>query len=188
MPTPKPLLIIITGLTCTGKTTLAKHIAAELRLPLIYKDGIKECLFDDLGWTDRHWSRKLGQATYSILFHIIEAQLAAGSSLIVESNFSPTLGTPNFLAIQRQYDFEPLQILCVADGETLFQRFKHRSESGERHPGHSDHLIYDEAQPLLLQGRLAPLDIGGSILEIDTTDFTALDYKKIIETIKHMLP
>ena len=48
----KSLLIIINGAPCTGKTTLGRKLAKQLRLPFLSKDGIKEVLFDTLGWED----------------------------------------------------------------------------------------------------------------------------------------
>ncbi|WP_425432548.1 AAA family ATPase [Hydrococcus rivularis] len=45
----KMLLILISGLPCTGKTTLARKIAQKLQLPLVCRDDIKESLFDSLG-------------------------------------------------------------------------------------------------------------------------------------------
>jgi len=65
----------------------------------------------------------------------------------------------------------------------LFERFQRRAESEERHPGHGDHLNYDEFQALLLKGRGDVIEIGGIVYEIDTTDFGAIDYTKLIETI-----
>ena len=59
---------------------------------------------------------------------------------------------------------------------------------GQRHPGHVDDLIYGRLEPVLLQGRSAPLDIGGQVIEVDTTDFAALDdaglFRAIESTIK----
>jgi shikimate kinase len=46
-------LIIISGLPCTGKTTLGRKLAQDLSLPLICRDSIKESLFDSLGYSDR---------------------------------------------------------------------------------------------------------------------------------------
>src|SRR5947209_9625972 len=180
----KPLLIIIAGPACTGKTTLGQYLAQELRLPFISKDGPKELLFDCLGWSDRAWSRKLGRASTEILFYFVESQLRAGQSFIVESNFSPPFHTERFLKLKEQYNFEPFQIQCICDGNVLFERFKQRAESGERHPGHVDKLNFEEFKPILLKGQLDPLEIGGRICEVDTTDLASLDYKKILKMIQ----
>jgi predicted kinase len=56
----KNLLIVITGLPGTGKTTLGRKLAEELALPFISKDDIKELLFDGLGWEDRAKLKKWG--------------------------------------------------------------------------------------------------------------------------------
>ena len=57
---------IVTGPPGAGKSTLAEYLARELCLPLISKDGIKEILFDTLGWHDREWSKKLGHASFEL--------------------------------------------------------------------------------------------------------------------------
>ena len=86
-----PILIIISGPPCTGKTTLAEKIAAKFRLPLINKDGIKETLFDTLGVGDRGWSSKLSVASYALLHYMAESVVKAGTSLIVEGISDRTL-------------------------------------------------------------------------------------------------
>jgi predicted kinase len=183
MNTEKSLLIIVSGLPCTGKTTLAKEIAQRFRLPLVTKDGVKELLFDTLGWKDRAWSKQLNLASYSLLFYFMDAQLAAGNSLIVEGNFNPDVQGEKFLELKRAHSYEPLQIQCISDGEVLFERYKRRGESGRRHPGHVDAETYEELKPTLLQGRLKPIDIGGEYIEVDTTDFSQIDYDDLFKTV-----
>ena len=180
----KPLVIVISGLPCTGKTTLGLRIAQEFSLSFVSKDGVKESLFESLGWSDREWSKKLGAASFHLLYYFMASQLAAGRSFIVEANFASDRDTERFLALKQTYDFEPFQILCVTDGEVLFQRFIERGESGKRHPGHVDHLTYDELQPALLKGRLEPLDIEGTLVEVDTTDFEVTDYEGLFTAIR----
>jgi hypothetical protein len=178
-----PVVVIISGLPCTGKTTIARRVAERFSLPLMSKDTYKELLFDTLGWKDREWSKGLGRASVVLLFRFLEAQLAARCSCIVESNFKAEFDTVRFLDLQERYEFNPVQILCVSDGDVLFERFKRRAESGERHPGHCDRSNYDEFREMLLCGRLEPLDIGGSLVEIDTTDFGAIDYAAVFALI-----
>jgi predicted kinase len=179
-----PAVIIITGLPCTGKTTLGQWLANQLRFPFIHKDGIKEILFEQLGWSDREWSRQLGLASSELLYYFVDAQLAAGCSLVVESNFDPTFATPRFRALQARYPFLLIQVHCKADGEVLFRRFQARSESSERHPGHVDQQNYAEFERVLLAGISESLPLDGPVLEIDTTEFQAIDYPKLLASLQ----
>jgi predicted kinase len=181
------LLVIISGPPCTGKTTLGKRLADDLRLPFFNKDGIKEVLFDTLGWKDRDWSRKLGTASYELLYHSVEAMVRAGKPLVVESNFTNGPATTRLLQMKARYGAETLQIQCITNGEVLLNRFKERAESGERHPGHVDTSTYDEMRDILLKGRHAPLDIGGPVIEVDTTDFAAIQYNQILSQVQSWL-
>lgn len=180
----KPLLIIVSGPPCAGKTALGRRLVKALRLPFINKDGIKESLFETLGWKDRAWSQQLGRASSELLWYFAEAQLAAARSLIIESNFDPTFATSRLLALKTKVDFEPFQVQCIAAGEMLFQRFKARAESGERHPGHVDRLNYAEFQSMLTHPRHYTLEIGGAGVEVDTTDFQQIDYERLIHTVR----
>jgi predicted kinase len=150
----RAFVVIVNGAPGTGKTTLARRLAQDLALPLISKDDIKEILFDHLGWRDRAWSMKLGGASFELLFYFVESQLAAGQSLVVETAFIPRFSTPRFLALRERYDFRPIQVLCTANVEVLFARFTGRTATGERHPGHVDHLAtYDQFDEVLQRGK-----------------------------------
>jgi predicted kinase len=181
---PPPLLLLITGLPCTGKTKIGERLARTFSLPLLTKDGIKVLLFDTLGWSDRAWSKKLSEASNCLLLHFAEALLAAGQSLILESNFPPQEFTPRFRLLAERCAFRPVQILCVAEGEELVERFRRRWESGARHPGHVDDQSFEEIRQTLLAGRLAPLEIGGPLIEVETTEFDKIDYKELVEEIR----
>ena len=173
---PAPLVLLVNGLPATGKTTLARRLATDLRLPLLAKDAIKETLFDTLGWSDRAWSRRLGAATIALLFGALEEQLRAGQPCVVECNFVPDRDTVRFRALAQTWRFTPFQILCVCDGPTLYARYCARARSTDRHPGHVETLDLNEHRELLLRGRIEPLPIGGALYELDTTDFAAIDY------------
>ncbi|HWQ12325.1 MAG TPA: AAA family ATPase [Roseiflexaceae bacterium] len=183
----EPTLMIVTGLPCTGKTWLAQRLAARLRLPLFTKDQVKEVLFDTLGAGDRAWSRRLGVASTAVLFAVVESTLAAGRSCIAESNFHPELDGARLRALQARIPFAVAQVLCVADGQTLWARYQRRVQEGARHPGHLDHVLVEELRPQLLGGRLAPLPAGGALIEVDTTDFAVVDDAAIAARLSQML-
>jgi len=179
-----PLLVIVTGLPGTGKTTLGRRLAADLGLSFLYKDGIKETLFDGLGWSDREWSRRLGLASYDLLFYFLGVELAAGRSLVVESNFSARYDASRFLALKERHGFEPFQILCHAAGDVVFERFRSRATSPDRHPGHVEGANMAEFEPIVRQGRPDPLAIGGTLVEVDTTDFAQVDYAALLALVQ----
>jgi predicted kinase len=178
------MLVIITGLPSTGKTTLGRKLSADLGIPYLYKDGIKERLFDTLGWQDREWSRRLGQATYDLMFYFLEIMLQTGAPLIVESNFKADLHSERFRNLLVQYGYFAVQILCWTEGEQLVERFKLRFDNNQRHPGHVDHQAWAELQLALRQGRQAPLDLRCPLIEVETTDFTQVDYPGILVALQ----
>lgn len=185
MPTQTPALIIISGPPCSGKTTLGQRLAADLLLPFIYKDGIKERLFDRLGIGDLAWSSQLSLASYDLLFYFMEALLRAGQPLVVEANFRPEREAASFRELQTRVDFSPLQVLCRTDGQVLLERFRRRAVAGARHPGHLDLENESNLLPVLQSGRHAPLPITGAIFEVDTTDFNAIDYASLCTALKN---
>jgi predicted kinase len=180
----RPLLVVLSGPSCTGKTTLGTRLAVDLGVPFLFKDGIKEILFDTLGWSDRAWSRSLGAASIAVLYHDIEIQLAAGCSCVAESTFRPEYDNQRLATLCAQYAALPFQIQCVCDGAVLWSRWQARTESGERHPGHVERQCYDEFRPGLLRGRLDPLSLDGPLVELDTTSFAALDYDALLRAIR----
>src|SRR5262245_37308068 len=184
---PSPLRIIISRPPCSCKTAMGAWLAQEFKLPLFRRDGFKELLFDSLGWSDLEWSQRLGGASYTLLYHTAEALLRAEHSVIVESNFNPQFDTQRLRELGARYPFLPLQIRCMAEGAVLFERFKQRVASGQRHPGHLDHLNIPIYEPIVLEGpseRDDFLDIGGERIDVDTTDFATIDYDAILALVQ----
>ncbi len=70
-----PLVILVTGLPASGKTTVARQVARHLGLPVFGKDDFKEVLFDTLGWKDLEWSRQLSQSCHGLLQCVVETKV-----------------------------------------------------------------------------------------------------------------
>ena len=175
-----PLVVIVTGLPCTGKTTIARQIAAAHGLPLATKDEYKELLFDVLGWGDRAQSRCLGLAAVGVLDLFTQSHVRATQPCVVECNYKPEAAA-GLIGLQQRHPFRPFQVVCRTDGSVLLERFAART--GTRHPGHGDEDLIDESRPQLLAGEYAPLDIGGTLWVVDTTEWGSVDLVPLLDAI-----
>ena len=187
MSVTHPTIIIVTGRPAAGKSTLAKWLSQESKIPLVSKDSIREELFDRLGWKDRKWAQELGKASVDMMFYFARAELEVGHSIIMDNSFYPPVSNPRFQALKEQYHAESIQIVCDSDRDTLFQRFKSRAEAGNRHPGHGDQDVLEELYVKLANTSVQVLDIGGSVIEVDTTDFDKVDYQGILKRMNDLI-
>lgn len=180
------LLVIVTGAPGAGKTTIARRLAQDLSLPLFTRDELKESLFDSLGWSDRPWSASVGAAAWELLYLLAERVLATRQSLLLESNFQARWANTRVAHLQAQTHCRIVQILCQAEPEVLIARYQQRVETGERHPGHVDHLNV-EAMRAELRHAWQPLDVDGELITIDTTNWHALDYSALRQRVQSHL-
>jgi predicted kinase len=179
-----PVLVIVSGTSGAGKTTLARRVAADLCLPVIAKDDIKERLFESLGWSDRAWSMKLGAATWDLLFLLTDELLAVGANVIIESNFDRQLHGGRLKDLARRHPHEVIELHCTAEAETLSARVQTRA----RHPGHNPEGN-DSYTPEVAEAGLhrhEPLGFG-RLVEVDTTDPEQIDWKSIIAIVREEL-
>jgi predicted kinase len=179
---PERRVVIINGLPGTGKTTLGRAISDHFGWPFISKDVFKEVMFDTLGWSDKKWSLKVSAATHRVMDYVIGELLRAQNSLVVESNFKADVDAPRFERLRIDYGVNLIQILCWAEGDVLFERYKARLESS-RHPGHAEADSLDLARASLARGKAEPLPIRGTTIEIDTTHVDAIDYSSVFRKL-----
>lgn len=175
-------LIIVSGLPATGKTTLAKQLSNLLDIPLLSKDTVKEFLFDTLGSRDREWSRNLGKISNDFLYVVADELLHTNSSLVLENSFETQYALPKFTELLHKHHAELIEVHCTTHRDIRRHRFVDRNESGDRHPGHVDHMNYLSNKEEESIEKHAPLNLG-RVITVDTTDFKRLDIANIVKEI-----
>lgn len=77
-----PTVLLCKGHPCTGKSTLATHLAHILRWPLCDKDDAKDCLVESGINAEL---QEANEAAYNIMFAVAATQLRCGMSVIIDS-------------------------------------------------------------------------------------------------------
>lgn len=164
----RPPLVIVSGAPNAGKTTLAQLLAAEVRLPLLTKDGFKEILGDVLGARDRDESKRLGAASYELLFATMTWLLDAGAGVIVESNFWRGRSEQSLRPLVNRA--RPAIVHCDVPPQVLLDRHVERIAREERHAVHFDVEETEALRSALEAGLLEPLALDVPTLRINTSD------------------
>ncbi len=183
----RPLVVIVTGPPASGKSTLAPRLAAGLGLPYLSKDLFKETLFDELGWSDREWSVRLGHASMALLYRTAAELLRARQSVVLESPFYAEWDTQEFRKLEARFGCRFAQVVCCASGPTLVERFRRRVGTPERHPGHTDAASLEPMLARLLHERWDALELAGPVFRVDTETRGGLPIDALVGEIRPLL-
>jgi cytidylate kinase len=156
-----PLLVVVTGLPASGKTTVGRIISEQMKIPLIDKDDILEALIDSLGCEDRAQRHRLSRASDEVLFKLAQSSAAAVLVNWWDQDTAP--------ARLRGISSQLIEVFCDCPLEIAARRFDTR----DRHPGHLDGRRSPEEVRHSLETLRAsyrgPLNLSANTMQIDTT-------------------
>lgn len=184
-----PTIVLITGLSATGKTTLARRVAAEFALPAFLKDDFKEAMLENLcpdgdyETIDREQHSLVGRLSFMAMATALEATVWAGRTGIFEGNFDRSLFSPILASIYRRYPFEVIQAHVVCREDVRLTRFVEREKDGSRHPSHQGLRFLGTAQTKLDE----PLDLpSGQTFRIDATEPEAAGLEPFLRAVANL--
>jgi predicted kinase len=172
---PAGYYVVVSGQAGSGKTTLAVPLAAELQLPLISKDTIKEALADALGLGDDAWSQRLGGASFEVLY----ALAATAPAAVLETSWHRKRCAPRL----RRLGKPVVEVFCHCPADVVAQRLRTRA-AADRHPIHRE-MITPAMVDRLRFVRTRPVGLG-PVLRVDTT--TDVDIPEIAAWIRARSP
>ena len=144
--------VLVGGWPGSGKTTLSSALAAELGIPHLAKDVVKEALMDSLGApADVEASRRLGRAAVFALLGAAQGCPAA----VIDSTWYP-YAEP----LARSLPGPIVEVRCLVPVEVARERYFGR----DRDQRHLDGL---RGEAELWGEEVAPLGLG-PLLEVDT--------------------
>jgi predicted kinase len=157
------LVIVVSGLPASGKSTLARGLGARLGLPVIDKDRVLEALYDSLGVGDHAWRARLSRAADDVLF----ALAADAGGAVLDNWWHHDTAPARLRALGARH---LLEVFCDVDVALAAARFQARP----RHPGHLDpvHHTPEQVAARVAEVRASfrgPLRLGGPLLTVDTS-------------------
>jgi predicted kinase len=162
------LVVLVNGMPAAGKTTLARQLARELRLPMLSKDVIKEAHGQVFGArppdgrSHLEWSRMFGAAANATMWALL-AESECGA--VLESTW-PADEAWEFArdGLRSARAGSPRQIWCDVPVEVAHERYMLRCPS--RHAIHHD--LSSEHEWRTRWARAEPLPLPATI-RVDTT-------------------
>jgi uncharacterized protein len=181
----KPVIIIVTGLIGTGKTTLAEAAGKGLGCDVLSSDVIRKQLAD-VPLTERHYddfnggiySPEFTQKTYDELFRRAKALTQKGGAVILDASFKKKRDRLAAFDLARESGADFLAIECVTDEATIKARLKKRQSEGAVSDGRWE--IFAD-----IKKEFDPVDElpEKNLLALDTTRLSGNTISSILEKV-----
>lgn len=122
-------LVIVSGIPCSGKTTISKMLSRHFDYEFLSKDMYKEKLFLKYGFTSIEEKKKLDSMAEEILYHEIENRIACGKNVVVDKWLQ---GISMLTRIENLFNANIIFIRLTTSPIIATQRYNDRNERGKR--------------------------------------------------------
>ncbi|WP_456474754.1 AAA family ATPase [Candidatus Pyrohabitans sp.] len=130
------MLVLITGLPGTGKSTIAMHLARRLRATVLRTDVIRKQLFPEPKYTEEE-----KELVYKVTFMIAEYLLRAGKNVILDGTFYRRSLRERVYRLARAARTKLIIVECSAPEFVVRQRMEARAKK-KNLPTDADFDVY----------------------------------------------
>ncbi len=185
-------LIVISGYLAGGKSTLAVMLSDKLQIPCFIKDTFKIALCKNVELTSRAEKSRFSVVTFDAMLYAAEQLMKPGYPLILEGNFLPagikkTDEAGELKVLIQKYGYEVLHYRFYGDTKVLHQRFLEREETEERGEVNKLESAISQEEFAVLCHNMDAFDVGCKSIDIDTTDFSRVDYEAYMHMAEEFL-
>ena len=161
-------------------------------MPYFVKDTFKIALCKNVSIADRNESSLFSAVTFDAMMYVTERLFETGSPVILEGNFVPggVKKTDEAGVIKQlidKYGYAPLTFKFMGNTQILYKRFIAREKTLER--GQANKIGVDVSYEVFDQWchNLDNFNVGGKIIQVDTTDFTKVNFSTYIESARKFM-
>jgi predicted kinase len=131
----KPFVVLVCGLTGSGKSTVARELADRIGEPVINSDVVRKQMASKSGQqmgplNEGIYSQAMTEKTYAKMISEAEKQLVEGRGVILDATFSRRGQRKPVFDLAKRYRAHVVIIHCSAPPATIEQRLKERAAAG----------------------------------------------------------
>ncbi len=180
---PRPLLLLMHGMSGSGKSWLSEQMVAPLRALRVRSDLERKRLLGasstTAGFKQGNYTPEMSHRVYARLIQCAESCLRAHFNVIVDASFLDGADRDLFTSLADRMNVTCAFISCQADPATLLKRVATRAERADD---------ASEADQSVVQAQLRhaePLNTGRyPIIEVDTRNVDAV--ASVVDAIRHI--
>ena len=183
-----PLLIVVYGLSGTGKTVLADELAEQLGSDVLRTDALRRELWGDsspaeqlVGFNEQRYSPENRERVYEEMLRRAERLLQAGVSVILDGTFLSAESRGRAFELALEHAAETLFVHCHCPPEVARQRVVDRAAAGgslsEIRPEHlAEQQLAVEAESEIHELPTCEIDTTTSLPEMTQAVFARLPF------------
>ncbi|MBM3945138.1 MAG: kinase [SAR202 cluster bacterium] len=134
----RPRLIMVVGLSGTGKTTVATELARRWDMAHVSSDIVRKRLAGvgaaergNHGYDEGLYAPEMTRRTYDVMLGEAERVLRGGGGVVLDATYRHSDDRRRVSGMGRGYDAEPVVVQCVLPRAETLKRLRHRTRAGE---------------------------------------------------------